>query len=41
MMKNIFLWAFALLMSAVAFAQTQQGYVKTKGRLGSNGNVIN
>ena len=40
-MKNLFLWAFALLMSAVTFAQTQQGYVKTKGRLGSNGNVIN
>lgn len=31
-----------LLLSAImtAYAQTQQGYVKTKGRLGSNGTII-
>lgn len=40
-MKKIIIWAFALLISAPVFAQTQQGYVKTKGRLDSNGNVIN
>lgn len=29
-----------LLVSTLALAQTQQGYVKTKGRLGNNGKVI-
>ena len=28
------------LISMLSFAQTQQGYVKTKGRLGNNGSVI-
>lgn len=39
-MKNIVAVIFFTLFSAMAIAQTQQGYVKTKGRLGSNGFVI-
>lgn len=34
-------WTFVLLaISTLVYAQTQQGYVKTKGRLSSNGSVI-
>ena len=32
--------AFCLMIIVTAFAQTQRGYVKTKGRLGNNGAVI-
>lgn len=39
MKKQIWL-TICLLMSGMMSAQTQQGYVKTKGRLGSNGTVI-
>ena len=42
-MKRIMLFISLLLaffMSMPLQAQTQQGYVKTKGRLGSNGQVI-
>ena len=39
-MKRIVFLFFILLVSFVATAQTQQGYVKTKGRLESNGTVI-
>lgn len=40
MHKIISLLTFALLATSNAPAQTQQGYVKTKGRLGQNGQVI-
>ena len=39
-MKKIFLLPSFLLLSVWSAAQTQQGYVKTKGRLGNNGTVI-
>ncbi len=39
MKRSIFLLAVAICTLS-ASAQTQQGYVKTKGRLGSNGTVI-
>lgn len=39
-MKRFFLIVCLLASVFVVFAQTQQGYVKTKGRLGSNGQVI-
>ena len=39
-MKRIIWLTICLLMTGFAFAQTQQGYVKTKGRLNSNGMVI-
>ena len=36
-----FLWLLlSLSLSLYAVSQTQQGYVKTKGRKGSNGNVV-
>ena len=39
MKRNI--WSgLLLLVTVLASAQTQQGYVKTKGRLGNNGSVI-
>lgn len=38
--KRIIWLTICLFMTGFAFAQTQQGYVKTKGRLGSNGSVI-
>lgn len=37
--KRIFI-VMLLMVAGVVNAQTQQGYVKTKGRLGSNGAVI-
>lgn len=39
MKRNIWV-CLLLLMSVLSSAQTQQGYVKTKGRLGNNGSVI-
>ena len=39
-MKRLFLFFCLLASVSAVFAQTQQGYVKTKGRLGSNGQVI-
>lgn len=39
-MKRTIWLSLCLLMAVNAFAQTQQGYVKTKGRLGVNGSVI-
>ena len=39
-MKKVLLLIMMLAMTILASAQTQQGYVKTKGRLGSNGLVI-
>lgn len=40
-MKRLFLWTLFLMASAVtSMAQTQNGYVKTKGRLGNNGQVV-
>lgn len=39
-MKRIYWLIVVLLTSVVMLAQTQQGYVKTKGRLGNNGSVI-
>ena len=39
MKRNIWV-SLLLLMSVLSSAQTQQGYVKTKGRLGNNGSVI-
>lgn len=39
-MKRILFISALLLASIIASAQTQQGYVKTKGRLDSNGNLI-
>ena len=36
-----YIWLSILLLTSVLMsAQTQQGYVKTKGRLGSNGSVM-
>lgn len=39
-MKKIQLLLCFQLVAIFSFAQTQQGYVKTKGRLGNNGTVI-
>ena len=39
-MKRILWLCVCLLLSLCAVAQTQQGYVKTKGRKGSNGAVV-
>lgn len=39
-MKSLLFFVCSLIISTTAFAQTQKGYVKTKGRLDSNGNVI-
>ena len=39
-MKRVVLIVCFLASVSAGFAQTQQGYVKTKGRLGSNGQVI-
>ena len=39
-MKKGLLFSFILLLSIVSIAQTQQGYVKTKGRLANDGSVI-
>ena len=39
-MKNPISILLLLSLSLASFAQTQQGYVKTKGRLGNNGTVI-
>ncbi|WP_294743465.1 hypothetical protein [uncultured Prevotella sp.] len=40
MNRNFILHFILLFFATTALAQTQQGYVKTKGRLGSNGAVI-
>lgn len=39
-MKRLFLIVCLLISVFAAFAQTQQGYVKTRGRLSSNGTTI-
>ena len=39
-MKRLFWLSVTLLVALCATAQTQQGYVKTKGRKGSDGTVI-
>ena len=39
-MKRIIVLSTFLLLVINTNAQTQQGYVKTKGRLGNNGSVI-
>lgn len=39
-MRKTFSIIMSLLLSTASFSQTQQGYVKTKGRLGANGTVI-
>ena len=39
-MKKPFLLAAVMMLGIMLSAQTQQGYVKTKGRLDSNGNLI-
>ena len=39
-MKRLFWLSITLLVALCATAQTQQGYVKTKGRKGSDGTVI-
>ena len=38
-MKKLILLSATLLLSVVAFSQTQQGYVKTKGRM-VNGKLV-
>ncbi len=40
MKKLLFFTITMLFMSSAAFAQTQKGYVKTKGRLDNEGNLI-
>lgn len=40
MKRTILFVAFLLIAWTTAYAQTQQGYVKTKGRLDANGNLI-
>ena len=39
-MKRLFLFLCLIAAVSVSFAQTQQGYVKTRGRLAANGTVI-
>ena len=39
-MKKLFLLAALALLGLAAFAQTQQGFVKTKGRMDAQGNLI-
>ena len=39
-MKKILLFFLSLLLTTVAFAQTQKGYAKTKGRLDDQGKLI-
>ncbi len=39
-MKKILWLGICIFISASIYSQTQQGYVKTKGRLGNNGSVI-
>ena len=39
-MKKVFIFLAAISLSFMANAQTQQGYVKTKGRLDAQGNII-
>ena len=39
-MKRFLTLSLCIIMSMMATAQTQQGYVKTKGRLSNNGSVI-
>ena len=39
-MKKVLWLGICLFISASINSQTQQGYVKTKGRLGNNGSVI-
>ena len=38
-MKQLLLLSFLFVISSVTYAQTQQGRVKTRGRLNSNGTV--
>ena len=39
-MRILFVISYVLMILLSSHAQTQQGYVKTKGRLGNNGSVI-
>ena len=39
-MKRFFLIVYLLATVSVVFAQTQQGYVKTRGRMNANGTVV-
>ena len=39
-MKKLFLFSAALMFSIALSAQTQQGYVKTKGRMSKDGTVV-
>ena len=39
-MKKLILLSISMLIATMIFAQTQQGFVKTKGRLDANGNLI-
>ena len=39
-MKKLFLLIFCVAMATMMLAQTQKGYVKTKGRLGTDGQLI-
>lgn len=39
-MKKVFWLTVCILVTVMGSAQTQKGYVKTKGRLGNNGTVI-
>ena len=39
-MKKLFLLLLCSYVAVCAIAQTQQGYAKTKGRMGSNGQVV-
>lgn len=38
--KSFIVFLFILLTGSIAFAQTQQGYVKTRGRLAANGKSV-
>ena len=39
-MKKLLFVALTLCFATVSFAQTQKGYVKTKGRLDNEGNLM-
>ena len=40
-MKKFFIFSLTLSLTIMtSYGQTQQGYVKTKGRLGSNGSLV-
>ena len=40
MRRIIIISIILLIIASLTNAQTQQGYVKTKGRLGSNGSLV-